>query len=150
MIDIKLIREHPELVRDTIKKKFQTPKLKILEEAIKKDSEWRKLKTRVDTLRADRNNVSKEIAEAKKAGKSTSSLMKKAKKIPDEIAKIEPKAGKLEDETRNMLMQLPNLMHSSVPIGKDASENKVIEVIGKPTSFNFRPNFAAYCLYPTP
>ena len=139
MIDIKLVRENPELIKDTILKKGKKELLKALEEAIDKDEKWRELKTKADALRADRNNVSRDIAEAKKAGnkKKIGELMKKAKDIPDEIAKIENKSGKLEDEIRDILIRLPNVMHPSVPIGKDASDNKVLEIVGKPRTFDF-------------
>lgn len=132
MIDIVLLRENPDLIKETCKKKFQTAKLKLVDEALKKDVVWRKLKGEADDLRASRNKISKEIGEAKKAGKNASSLLKKAASIPDAILDVEKKMYALEDEIKAILMQLPNVMHKSVPLGKDASENKVLEVIGKP------------------
>lgn len=137
MIDITLVREHPEMVKATLEKKFQTAKIKVLDEARKKDAQWRTLKTEADQLRADRNKISKEISEAKKQGKSVASILKKAKEIPEEIAKLEVKTSKLEEEIRELLMQLPNVMHSSVPLGKSDAENKVIETIGKPKKPSF-------------
>ena len=91
MLDIKLIREHPEIVKENIKRKDQKSKLKLVDEIILKDSNWRTLKGKVDTLRADRNKISREISEAKKAGKSATALLKKAKDIPAEIEKVEKK-----------------------------------------------------------
>lgn len=132
MIDIVLLRENPDLIKETCKRKFQTAKLKLVDEALKKDVVWRKLKGEADDLRASRNKISKEIGEAKKAGKNASSLLKKAASIPDAILDVEKKMYALEDEIKAILMQLPNVMHRSVPLGKDASENKVLEVIGKP------------------
>jgi seryl-tRNA synthetase len=137
MIDIKLIRENPEIVKENIKKKFQNDKLKLVDEVKKKDEEWRKLKTEADSLRAERNKVSKEINEAMKAKKDTSGLLKKAKEIPENIEKLEAKTGKLELEIREIMLKIPNILHKSVPIGKDNSENVVREEIGKPTEFNF-------------
>ena len=137
MIDIKLIREQPALVKENIKKKFQNAKLKILEQIIKDDEEWRKLKANVDELRAERNSVSKEIAEAIREKKDAKPLLKKAKDIPDEIAKVEEKAGKLREKIDMNLLEIPNIMHKSVPIGKDASENKALQIIGKPSKFKF-------------
>lgn len=137
MIDISVVREHPELVKHTIEKKGQQSKLKILDEVRKKDTSWRGLKTEADQLRAERNTISKQISEAKKEGKSVTSLLKKAKDIPDHIAEIEEKTTKLEAEIRALLIQLPNLMHASVPLGKNDTENKVIEVIGKPKKPTF-------------
>ncbi len=137
MIDISLLRENPDKIKENIKKKFQNNKLTLVDEAIKKDTAWRKLKTEADALRADRNKISKEISEAKKAGKNANMLLKKAKDIPDNIAKVEAKSTKLEDDIANILSQLPNIMHSSVPIGKDATQNKTMEVIGKPKKAAF-------------
>jgi len=137
MIDIKLIRENPEFVKENIKKKFQEAKLPLVDEVKKKDEEWRKLKTEADALRAERNKVSKEINEARKAGKKTDILMKKASEIPDKIAEVEAKTSKLETEIHNIMMQIQNIIHKSVPIGKDALQNVVREVMGKPTEFKF-------------
>ncbi len=137
MIDIALLRDNPELVKETIKKKFQTSKLKLVDDALKKDVVWRKLKAEADELRASRNKISKEIGEAKKAGKNASALLKKAASIPDEIVEVEKKMYALEEEIKDVLKQLPNMMHKSVPMGKDASENKVLEVIGKPKKLGF-------------
>jgi seryl-tRNA synthetase len=137
MIDVALLRDNPELIKETIKKKFQTSKLKLVDDALKKDVVWRKLKAEADELRASRNKISKEIGEAKKAGKNASALLKKAASIPDEIVEVEKKMYALEEEIKDVLKQLPNTMHKSVPVGKDASENKVLEVIGKPKKLAF-------------
>ncbi len=132
MIDINLIRENPELVRENIKKKFQNDKLPLVDKVIKLDEEWRKLKYEEDKLRGERNKISKEISEVKKTGKSADSLMKKAKQIPEEIEKLGEKKGKLEAEIKQIMMTIPNIIHSSVPLGKDDSENKEIKKFGEP------------------
>ncbi len=137
MIDVALLRDNPALIKETIQKKFQDSKLKLVDEAIKKDAEWRKLKAQGDALRAERNSVSKQIGDAKKAGKSAAAIMKRAKKIPSEIEKLEKKSDKLENEVKSLLVQFPNIMHSSVPIGKDASQNVELEKIGTPRTFDF-------------
>lgn len=137
MIDIKLIRENPELVKENIRKKFQNEKLPLVEKTKKLDEEWRSLKLESDKLRHDRNKISQEIAQAKKAGKSVVALMKKAKSIPEEIEKIEAKAVKLEEEVKETLKKIPNILHKSVPLGKDSSQNVEREKIGKPKKFNF-------------
>ena len=137
MIDIKLLRESPDLIKENIKKKKQNEKLKLVDEALKKDSEWRKLKAEVDSLRAGRNKISKEISELKKAGKSTDSAMKKAQKIPEEIDQVENKASLLEDEIRVILWNLPNIMSKHTPLGKDSSENKEVRKGGKVPKFDF-------------
>jgi seryl-tRNA synthetase len=132
MIDIKLIRETPEIVKENIKKKFQNDKLPLVDKVIKLDEEWRKLKYDEDKLRGERNKVSKEISEAKKAKKSVTALMKKAKDIPEEIEKIGEKKIKLEEEIRKIMMVIPNIIDKSVPLGKDDSENKEIKKFGEP------------------
>ncbi len=137
MIDIKLIRQDADKVKKNIKKKFQDDKLKIVDEIIKKDNSWRKLKRENDLLRTDRNKVSKEIAEAKKSGKDIKGLMKKAKEIPGKMAANEEKVKKLRNEIDTLLVQIPNLIHKDVPKGKSDKDNKVREVIGKPRKFSF-------------
>ncbi|MEK6854921.1 MAG: serine--tRNA ligase [Nanoarchaeota archaeon] len=138
MIDIKLIRENQGLIKENIKKKFQLEKLSLVEKIAKKDIDWRNLKTRTDKLRHERNKISIEISEAKKAGKNTKQLMTRAKQIPEKIAELETKSAKLESEIHELLKRIPNIIHKSVPIGKDASENVVREVIGKPIKPSFQ------------
>ena len=139
MIDIKLVRENPELVKENIKKKFQNEKIKYVEEVFEKDKKWRSLKKEVDELRHSRNKISQEISELKKSGKDkeVEKLMKKAKQIPDEIAKIEENTRRLEEEIHQLMLKIPNIIHKSVPIGKNAEENVVKEKIGKIKDFSF-------------
>jgi len=138
MIDIKLIREHPELVKKNIKRKFQEDRVKLVDEVIKKDAQWRKIKSQIDSLRSQRNKISKEIATAKKSGSSNAKdLLKKAKAIPDKIAALELKMRKLRGEIDFVMLQIPNMVHKSVPKGKDDKDNVVREVIGKPKKFSY-------------
>lgn len=137
MIDIKLVREHPEIILETIQKKFQSNKVKTLDKVREKDATWRTLKNQADSLRNERNTVSKDIALAKKAGKSTTALLKKAKTIPEELAALEEKMHALENERDTLMATLPNLMHSSVPIGKTDAENVTLKTIGKPKKATF-------------
>lgn len=137
MLDIKLIRENRGLVKENIKKKFQDAKLPLVDEARELDEKWRKLKTESDLLRAERNTISKEINEAKKAGQDIKELLKKAKKIPEQIDEIEKESEKMQARIIEILKTLPNILHDSVPIGKDASQNVVNQVIGKPKKPKF-------------
>ena len=134
MIDINLLRENPEKVKENIKKKFQDVKLPLVDEILKLDSKWRKLKYDEDKLRSDRNKFSKNIAEEIKNGnkKEAEKLKKKAKEIPDEIEKIEEKRKNFEEKIKEILMKIPNIMHESVPIGKDESENVEVKKYGEP------------------
>jgi len=138
MIDIKLIRENPKLVKDNITKKFQKEKLSLVDDIKKKDEEWRKIKTQVDSLRAERNRISKEISQEKKDKKDVGKLIKKAKKIPQQITKLEEKSNKLRKQINSGLLEIPNMIHKSVPIGKDSSKNKEIRKWGKPIKPSFK------------
>lgn len=138
MIDIKLIRESPELVKENIRKKFQEQKLHLVDRIRKHDIDWRNLKGRIDNLRHERNALSKEIAAAKKTGKNTSLLMKKAKLVPKKIEEIEAKSEKIRNEIEKDLMKIPNIIHPSVPLGKDSSQNVEIKKIGTLKKFTFK------------
>ncbi len=134
MIDIKLIRENPELVKENIKKKFQNDKLELVDKVSDLDVKWRKEKKKVDDLRAERNKISGEINQLMKSGKNEDAkkLIIEAKIIPEKIEKIETKTEKLEKEIKEIMMKIPQIIHESVPIGKDESENVELEKIGEP------------------
>jgi len=137
MIDIKLIRENADLVKENIKKKFQNEKIVLVDKVKKLDEDWRKLKLTEDKLRSERNKISKKINELKKAGKKASAELKKAKAIPLKIGKIQKKAKKLQEEINKIMVQLPNIIHKSVPTGKDNSENVEVRKWGKIRKFDF-------------
>jgi len=136
MIDINLIRENPELVKENMKKKFRKD-LEIVDEVKKLDENWRKLKFDGDKLRANRNKISLKISELKKAGKKADKELKEAKEIPGKIEKIEEKCAKIEIQIKDIMMKIPNIMDKSVPIGKDDSENVEIKKFGEPKVPNF-------------
>ena len=140
MIDIKFIRENPKLVKENIKKKFQNEKVKLVDEVLALDEKWRKLKHEEDSLRSERNQVSKEVSEAKKKKdeKKANQLLKRAKEIPDKIVEIGEKRKKYEEDIKLIMYKIPNIIHSSVPIGKDSSENVEIKRIGIPKKFDFK------------
>ena len=139
MIDIKLIRENPELVKENIKKKFQDEKLLLVDKVKKLDEQWRKEKYKVDELRSERNKISKEINKSKKAKdeKLAKELINQAQEIPDKIKKIEEKSDKLQKEIKEIQCKIPNIISLNVPLGKDDSENVVEKNIGKPKTMNF-------------
>lgn len=137
MLDIKLFRENPELIKENLKKKFQEQKIPWVDEVVKLDKEWRSLKTEIDDLRSQRNKLSQEINQAKKQGKDAKEILKKVSAIPKKIADNEAKLNAVQEKITNKLLQIPNLIHKSVPIGKDDSENVVREKIGKPAKFDF-------------
>ena len=139
MIDIKLIRENPELVEKNIKRKGQNEKLVLLDKVIKLDENWRAVKFEADNLRKNRNVISEQINQAKKNKdeKKAKEFIQKAKKIPEEIAELDQKDNKLAEEISEIMNQLPNFFSLKVPIGKDASENVEIKKVGKHGKFNF-------------
>ncbi|MGM5481327.1 MAG: serine--tRNA ligase [Nanobdellota archaeon] len=144
MIDIKLIREQPDVVEENMRKKNQHDKLHLVREARDKDAQWRELKQNVDTLRHERNNLSKEINKTKKEMKDNpqkkeqfQELITKAKEVPQQIKDIEAKAETLHAEVRELQYQIPNIMHEDVPIGEDDSENVELKRWGEPKSFDF-------------
>ena len=139
MLDIKLIRENPNLVRENLKRRQDPEKLRMLEDFIKSDQRWRKLVSDVNYLRAERNRLSLEIGKAKSEKKDTASLMKQAGEIPEKIKNTEKEIAELETKNSRLLMSIPNLLHESVPYGKDDSENVEVKRWGKEPKFDFEP-----------
>lgn len=139
MLDIKLIRENPSLVRENLKKRNDSQKLKLLEDLIKVDTEWRKLQTELNKLRQKRNQLSVEVAKLKKEGKSAKKILAEAKKVDAQIEKNEKQLNQLETKEKNLLMQIPNLLHESVPVGKDEKDNVEIRKWGQQPKFDFQP-----------
>ena len=139
MIDIKLIRENPELVKENIKKKFQDEKLSMVDEVAEFDKEVRAVKAKGDTLRADRNKMSKEIGLLMRDGKKEEAEQVKAKvkEMGDEMETLEKREAELNEEIKTRMYVIPNIIDPSVPIGKDDSENQEIEKFGEP----FVPDF---------
>ncbi len=139
MIDIKLIRENPELVKENIKKKFQDEKLPLVDEVIQLDTDVREAKGKGDALRAERNRISKEIGFLMKQGKKDEAEAAKAqvKEMGDEMEALEKREAELAEEIKNRMYVIPNIIDPSVPIGKDDSQNVEIEKFGEP----FVPEF---------
>ncbi len=134
MLDIKLVRTNPELVKENIKKKFQDEKLARVEELLDLDAKFRASKARGDELRQQRNAVSKEIGRLMKEGKKDEAeeTKKKVADIAEELAEMERREGEMTDEIKKRMMVLPNIIDKSVPIGRDDSENVEIERFGEP------------------
>jgi len=139
MLDIKLIREHPEVVRSSLEKRGDPEKLKLLDDLIRFDKEWRQSLTKANGLRQRRNVVTEEIARLKKEGKDTREKVEEAKRIPKEIQKLEAQVEERKEKVNQVLLGLPNLLHESVPVGKDENANVVVRVVGKPPKFEFKP-----------
>ena len=139
MLDIRVIREHPEIVRKDLKKRGDLEKLRMLDNLIEYDKQWRKLLTEVNEMRHRRKMVTTEIASLKKRGEDASKQMEEAKTIPQEIRKLEKHVREYKEKVDRILLRLPNILHESVPFGKDETENVVAKRVGKPPEFDFKP-----------
>jgi len=130
MIDIKLIRESPDLVRANTESRGYEGK--IVDDILKLDAQWRKLKNEDDNLRADRNNISEEINKAKKNKNEANAkkLISRAKVISDKLGDNQEKENKLEAERKDLLLRVPNILKDSVPKGKDENDNKELRKWG--------------------
>ena len=139
MIDIKFLRENPELVKENIKKKFQDGKLPLVDEVITLDAESRKAKQEGDDLRAARNKISKEIGALMGQGKKEEAEAKKAEVAAGakRLAELEQKEAELQEKITKIMMAIPNIIDPSVPIGKDDSENVEIQKYGEPVVPDF-------------
>lgn len=134
MIDIKFLRENPEVVKQNIKKKFQDNKLSMVDEVIELDLESRKTQQEADDLRATRNKISKEIGGLMAQGKKAEAEEKKAEVVAGakRLAELEAKENELQEKINHIMMVIPNIIDESVPIGKDDTENVEIEKFGEP------------------
>jgi len=137
MLDIKLIRENPEIIKNNLKKRGDPENLKMLDELIKYDKRWRRLLTKLNDIRHERKSVTTEIAALKKKAEDASSEILKAKKISKEITMLGQKAKNCEEKRHYYLMRIPNLLHESVPKGKDEEDNVPIRTWGEKTNFSF-------------
>ena len=134
MIDIKLIRENRDLVKENIKKKFQDEKLGLVDEVYEYDITYRECKMKVDELRSKRNDLSASIGGLMRDGKKDEAEKIKLEvgNINNEIAECEEKEERLSKEIRDRMLVIPNIIDASVPIGKDDSENVEVEKFGEP------------------
>ena len=139
MIDINLIRNNPELVKENIKKKFQDKKLPLVDEVISLDKELRNIKVKADNLRNERNTLSKEIGNFMRDKKIDEANKNKEKvtNINSELINLEEKEEKLAKEIEKKMMVIPNIIADDVPIGEDDSKNVEEEKFGEPTVPNF-------------
>jgi len=137
MLDIKLIRENPELVRNNLIKRGDPENLRMLDELIDFDRKWRQLLTRLNELRHERRLITTEIAALKKKGKDANKELLKAKNIDTEITALEKQVNECEEKVHYYLMRLPNLLHESVPMGKDENDNVPVRTWGDVPKFGF-------------
>ncbi|NLK86611.1 MAG: serine--tRNA ligase [Clostridiaceae bacterium] len=134
MLDIKFLRTNPELVKENIRKKFQDHKLPLVDEVIEKDRQYREAKTRCDEIRGRRNSISKEIGYMMAKGMKEEAEKNKARvvEITKELGELEKLEEQLSAEIRERMLVIPNIIDSSVPIGRDDSENVEVQRYGEP------------------
>ena len=139
MLDLKFVRENPDIVKQNIKNKFQDSKLPLVDEVIALDAENRATKAEADTLRANRNKLSKQIGALMGQGKKEEAEEVKRKVGEDakRLTELEEKEGDLEEKIKKIMMVIPNIIDPSVPIGKDDSENVEVQRYGEPVVPDF-------------
>ena len=139
MIDIKLLRENPDFVKENIKKKFQDEKLILVDEVLELDEKLRSYKTEGDRLRSERNKTSKEIGALMGQGKKEEAEKVKAHvvEINDELVHIEEETARLNEEVKKRMQVIPQILDETVPLGKDDTENVEIERFGEPVVPDF-------------
>ena len=139
MIDIKFLRENPDVVKENIKKKFQDEKIPMVDEVIALDTERRAVQQEADDIKANKNKIAKEIGGLMKEGKKEEAEAKKAEvaKDAERLEELEKKQAELEEKVTNIMMVIPNIIDPSVPIGKDDSENVEVQKYGEPVVPDF-------------
>ena len=139
MIDIKFLRENPDVVKENIKKKFQDSKLPLVDEVIALDAENRKTISEADALRADRNRLSKSIGALMAQGKKEEAeeVKKQVTQQADRLAELEAKEAEMEEKIKTIMMTIPQIIDDTVPIGKDDSCNVEIQRYGEPVVPDF-------------
>jgi len=137
MLDIKFVRASPDVVKADLRKRNDPSKIAWVDELLTKDARSRELKVETDRLRQRRNTIARDINAAKKAGEDAKPLMEEAAALPRKIKEHDAEQEEIKDAVRSILMRLPNILHESVPVGKDDTENAEIKKVGTPRAFSF-------------
>lgn len=139
MLELKFVRENAAIVKENLTRRGDEAKMAWVDQLLENDRRWRGIRTEADNLRSKRNKLTEQIAQARRQNKDTSQLVKEAEPIPDQIKTREHEGEELEGKITETLMQLPNIMHESVPVGKDENDNVEVRKWGKPPDFDFKP-----------
>lgn len=137
MLDIRFVRASPEIIKADLQKRNDPEKIAWVDDLLRKDARSRELKVDTDALRQRRNTIARDINAAKKAGQDAAPLMAEAAALPGKIKANDTEQEEIKTTIRNYLMRLPNILHESVPVGKDDSENTLIKKVGTPRSTAF-------------
>ena len=139
MLDIKFVRDNPDLVREDLKRRGDLTKIGWVDELLDNDRRWRSIQAEANNFRGKRNKITEQIALLRRKGQDASNLMKEAEQIPGQIKDLEVQATQLQEKITATLMQLPNIMHESVPFGKDENDNLEVKKWGTQPKFPFKP-----------
>ena len=139
MMDVKLVRENPDAIVASLKRRGAVDKIPLVSEAAKADSDWRKYKTEVDRLRHRQNELTAQVAALKKKGEPIKEKLEEVKDIPQKIRDLEAKSAEASAKLNGALMSIPNMLHESVPTGKDETESVTVRTWGKHPDFGFEP-----------
>jgi seryl-tRNA synthetase len=139
VLDVKLVRENPKAIISNLERRGILQSVPLVDEAVKADAEWRKLKTEVDKLRHKQNDLTAQVAAMKKRGDPIEDKLKEIRGIPQEIEATEAKSAERYTRLNAILLSLPNMLHESVPAGKDETESMVVRSVGKKPKFSFEP-----------
>jgi len=139
VLDIKFVRENPEQVRENLRKRGMPEKAAAIDRLLELDANWRQLLVKADQLRKKRNEITQEIAAAKKKGNNPSSLMKQAEEIPGQIRELEVRVDEYKQQVEEILLNTPNLVHESVPFGRDETDNVELRKWGEIPKASFKP-----------
>lgn len=137
MLDLKFIRENPDVVRQDLQKRGDASKEAWVDDLLEKDRRSRALKVQADELRRRRNSIAREINEERKAGRDTGTLRNEASELPGRIREIEVELDEITATIRHYQMRLPNILHGSVPVGRDDTENVELRRVGTPRTSAF-------------
>ncbi len=137
MLDIRFVRAHPETVKADLQKRNDPEKTGWVDELLSKDLRSRELKVETDSLRQRRNTIARDINAAKKAGQDAKDLLAEAAALPQKIRACDAEQEEIKNTIHNYLMRLPNILHDSVPVGKDDSENVAVKHVGTPRTVDF-------------
>jgi len=139
MLEMRFIREHPEAVKADLSRRESLEKLSWVDDLLEKDQKWRSLQNQANALRQKRNELTEQISKLRKEGRDATEVVREAETIPDKIREYEQQADALRASINQILMQLPNIMHESVPTGKDENDNVEVRKWGVPPEFPFKP-----------
>ncbi|AAC06595.1 serine--tRNA ligase [Aquifex aeolicus] len=138
MIDINLIREKPDYVKERLATRDKEL-VSLVDKVLELDKRRREIIKRLEALRSERNKLSKEIGKLKREGKDTTEIQNRVKELKEEIDRLEEELRKVEEELKNTLLWIPNLPHPSVPVGEDEKDNVEVRRWGEPRKFDFEP-----------